>query len=264
MAKGALVIANLPEFAGVVASEDALAVAATKIVAAEHAEAIGLWSAVTVAAVGELGRLNDLTVDDGALRFRLLVITQSINASFSAIRAVRSGYPMIATRLARLLRESQLACIWATVCPQEAVACWGANLTNGVGSWPRAGAMWKEVEPKLKEEDPALITKIDGLLSRYMRTHNELFAHAVSDFSLLNHVAAGDGHEFRPIIGPAYDADLTRIVIDHFIPLASFVLNDAAMLSRAAGAGDMTSDGDEVLERALAWWNAHPIPMIEV
>ena len=66
------------------------------------------------------------------------------------------------------------------------------------------------------------------LHDEYRRTHNEVFSHAVSNWSLAAAFGDADPSEWRPAVGPTYSRELVIQAADHLVPLFGILLADAS------------------------------------
>lgn len=226
---------------------------------AAHRHGIELLRALSNQANGELADTNGRDLPDAAVQFRLAVLSNTINHAWKIGELIETGYPRVALSLARVLRESHIAILWSMEAVNKVRAEFEALRLSGSlerGSWPTAGEMAQQVSAALQAAGHSQAAAWDKVVRQYGDTHNQLFAHAISDFALTTSLL--DNGKFSPVVGPVYVPGLVEITTDHFVPLFLFTLNDAAKVAAHILGRDIPQETTNLLAKAGEWWEAHP------
>lgn len=170
------------------------------------------------------------------------------------------GYPRMGLANARMLREGHIAILWRKVDPEATRAAFNRVLSGEEWCWPRAGEMAAAVEADLKSSSSANSARWSPFMRALGDTHNQEFAHAVTDFAISTGLRM-DGDSVAPPVGPTYLPELTQSAIDHMVPWFKIVLSDAANLSEELGGFPRSPVTSALLDRADANWQANPIPL---
>ncbi len=246
-------------------TERQVALEVRSTVLAKHAEAVNLLFDLVVTANNELSRVTGIpfanppgpTEYDAV--FRLTTLAQSVSAGFVALNLVLDGYPRFGFATGRFLREGHIAIAWAAVEPQGAAAAgerilWGPDRGEAP---PTAGTMARRVEGMLHSGPREDLRDWGAVLRAWGRIQDLYYTHAISVSSLRHHAVTQFGQLlFRP--GPLYDPEATEDALNSLIPLARFLLSDAATTVSGVIGASTSPDAAPLIQRAGEWWQAHP------
>lgn len=218
-----------------------------------HRDDIKLLNDLLIGAYHQMERVDDTSINNDGRRFQLMVLSQSLNAGFSAFLLLTDGYPRMALHFARFLREGNIAFRWSSAEDSHtAVLHHFENYRRGRhyprGTWPSVGDMARSLPETFLESK-----HYQGFHAWERKIANELLSHAVSDWSLDMVAGRTDHDSWHPAVGPGYNEGALEQALDVLLPLYLWLLVDCA--EYAAAITDL-ADHERVqplIDRFSAW-----------
>lgn len=224
-----------------------------------------MLEAVLDAALSELNRLVGVAkVQTHQDRFTLIVLTQTMNAAWSIVRVLKSGYSRFSIANARFLREGHIAVLWARARPDEAARLYADEFSGMKPKWPSSGEMAQAVKHELELEGSSKTARWSPFMIAVRKTHDQMATHAVTGWALKSAVAFDNDGTLHLRLGPSYDAAEVEETIDHLVPLFKLLLNDVVRFVERVGGMEVLDVSEECLKRADQWWQDHPVPLVEL